>query len=104
MSWIQIDPCFPAEGLGFLWDILQREDKRPIKEQLEDRYAHGGGYCPFKGFTLDRSTMSLHYPGDPAFKPAAMAIFGAEEVYFYPQGSWLLILQSDGEFAVTRCD
>ena len=102
--WVQLDPRFPASGLGFLWDILIPDDQRPVREQLDDRYAHGGGYRPFKGFTLDRRSMTLRYPGDPPFKPAAMALFGQEQVYFYPQGSWLLILQPNGDFDVTRVD
>lgn len=104
--WIQLDKRFPAEGLGYLPDILLPTDKRPVKDQLEDRYAHGGGYRPFpdKHFRLDRRTMTLKFPGDPVFKPAAMAFFGSEQVFFYPNCSLLLILQPDGKFDVTRVD
>jgi hypothetical protein len=102
--WIGLDPRFRAEDLGFLWDILTPEDKRKVSEQLNDRYAHGGGYRPFKGFTLDRRTMTMRYPGDPPFKPSAMTAIGDEKVFFYPQGQWLLILQPDNTWEVTRVD
>jgi hypothetical protein len=103
-TWIALNSRFRAEDLGFLWDILTPDDKRPVSEQLETNYAHGGGYNPFDGFKLDRMTMSLKYPGDPAMKPSAMSLFGEEQVYFYPDGAWLLILQPDGKFVVTRVD
>jgi hypothetical protein len=103
-AWIALSSRFCAEDLGFLWDILMSEDKRPVREQLNERYAHGGGYRPFKGFTLDRMTMTMRYPGDPLFKPSAMTTIGDEQVFFYPQGQWLLILQPNGDFDVTRVD
>jgi hypothetical protein len=103
-AWIALSPRFCAGDLGLLWDILTPEDKRPVKDQLNDRYAHGGGYRPFPGFKLDRMTMTLRYPGDPLFKPAAMTTIGDEQVFFYPSGAWLLILQPNGEFEVTRVD
>jgi hypothetical protein len=49
-------------------------------------------------------TMTLHYPGDPPFKPAAMTTIGDEQVFFYPSGAWLLILQPNGDYEVTRVD
>lgn len=104
VTWIALDRNFQAEDLGFLWEILQADDKRKVKEQLETNYAHGGGYRPFKGFKLDRMTMSLKYPGDPLMKPVAMTEIGDEKVFFYAEGSWLLIMQPDGEYEVTRVD
>lgn len=103
-TWVALSRRFCAGDLGFLWDILIPEDERKVKDQLNDRYAHGGGYRPFKGFKLDRMTMTLHYPGDPPFKPAAMTTIGDEQVFFYPSGAWLLILQPNGDYEVTRVD
>jgi hypothetical protein len=104
MTWVQLDNRLHPADLGFLPEILLPEDKRPVREQLADRYAHGGGYNPFKGFKLDRMTMTLRYPGDPPFRPGAMTQIGDEQVYFYPHGAWLLILQPNGDFDVTRVD
>ena len=102
--WVSFDPEFRPEDLGFLWEILLPDDTRKVKEQLDDRYAHGGGYEAFKGFKLDRMTMSLKYPGDPLLKPTAMTEIGDEKLFFYQEGSWLLILQPDDSFEVTRVD
>jgi hypothetical protein len=105
-TWISLDPGFRAQHLGLLWDILQADDKRPVKEQLEDRYAHGGGWRPFgEGhFKLDRMTMNLRFPGDPPFRPAAFTQIGDETVVFYPNCSLLMVLQKDGKYEVTRVD
>ena len=102
--WTAIDKAFHPSWLGFLPDILLAEDKRPVKAQLEDRYAHGGGFRLIKGMRLDRRDMTMRYPGDPIYRPAAWAQIGAEKVYFYPLCSLLLILQPDRTWEVTRVD
>ena len=103
-TWLALDPLFHPMGLGFLPDILLESDKRPVKEQLEERYAHGGGYRPLTGLRFDPKTMVMRFPGDPPYKPAACAQFGTETVIFYPQASLLAIVQKDGTFEVTRVD
>jgi hypothetical protein len=104
--WIGIDRKFTPEWLGFLPEILLEEDKRTVKEQLEDRYSHGGGWRPFgdKKFKLDQMTKVLRYPGDPPFKPAAFTQIGDETVVFYPQCSLLAVIQKDGSWEITRVD
>jgi hypothetical protein len=87
-TWIAIDKNFDPRELGFLPEIIMEEDERPVRD----------------GFRLDRTTMTLHYPGDPPLKPAAFTQIGDETVVFYPVCSFLMILQKDGEFAVTRVD
>jgi hypothetical protein len=107
-TWLQLDPNLTHADLGFLWDILIPEDPRPVREQLDDRYAHGGGFRPFgekKKWKLNRATLVLRYPGDPPFWPAAMLDFKNEIVIFYSQCSLLLILQKkDGTWELTRVD
>jgi hypothetical protein len=105
-TWIALNPELDPRALGFLPEILLDEDVRPVKEQLNDRYAHGGGFRPFgnEKFKLDRMTMVLRYPGDPPFVPAAFTQIGNETVIFYPQCSLLLILQPNGDWEVTRVD
>jgi hypothetical protein len=94
---------YPFSALGFLPDILDAGDKRPVKDQLEDRYAHGGGWRPIKGFTMDNDRV-LHFPEDPPFHPAAMTAIGDEIVIFYPNCSLLAVIAKDGSFEVTRVD
>lgn len=102
---------FTLDHLGLLPEILDASDPRPVAEQLEERYAHGGGYGPIgkgKWKLVDREKFHLHYPGNPVFKPAAKFIFPKtkEVAFFYPDGSLLLIVQEDGfgEYVVTRVD
>jgi hypothetical protein len=102
--WIALDKHFKPRLLGFLPEILIEEDERPVKAQLEDRYAHGGGWRPIEGFKLDRMTMVLTFPGDPPFIPAAFTQIGDETVVFYPSCSLLMILQPNGDYEVTRVD
>jgi hypothetical protein len=103
-TWIAVDKHFEPQWLGFLPDILLEEDERPVKEQLEDRYAHGGGWRPIPGLKLNRMTMVMRFPGDPPYKPAAFTQIGKETVVYYPMCSLLLILQANGDYEVTRVD
>jgi hypothetical protein len=105
-TWIALDKRFTPEHLGFLPEILLAEDKRKVKDQLEDRYAHGGGWRGFPEghFRLDRMNMTLRFPGDPPFRPAAFTQIGDETVVFYPLCSLLMVLQADGKYEVTRVD
>ena len=84
-------------------------DPRPVKDQLEDRYAHGGGWRPNKGFRLQKgkdilAAPTLRYPGDAPFKAFAKAKFGDEWVIFYPYCSLLAVVQPDGSWEVVRVD
>jgi hypothetical protein len=104
--WIAIDPGFDPRMLGLLPEILDADDKRPVKDQLDDRYAHGGGWRPFpeNHFKLERMSMTLRFPGDPPFRPAAFTQLGDETVVFYPSCSLLAVIQPDGKYEVTRVD
>ena len=92
--------------LGFLPMILRPEDPRPAKEQLADRYSHGGGYSPFgkDQWTLSPD-MVLKFPGDPAMKPiAALRLpLSQETVVLYPH-QMAMIRQDDLSFEVMRLD
>lgn len=100
--WVIIDSHFHPTGLGYLTDFLLESDPRPIRDQLNERYAHGGGYSPIEGITFNPSTGILTYPGDPPIHPSAMAQFNSETVIFYQTCELLTIIQSDGTWEVTR--
>ncbi len=104
--WVAIDRRFHPAHLGFLVDILQSEDKRPIREQLEDRYRHGGGWRPMRTpqWKFDPKTMVIRFPGDPPFKPIAWTMIGDEKAIFYPMCSLLCVVQKNGDWEVTRVD
>jgi hypothetical protein len=100
--WATFDPGFTIEHLGFLPDILWPDDPRSVKDQLNDRYAHGGGYRSSSGFKLCKD-MALKWPGDPLQRPLAAVLINQELVVFYPH-AFLLVMQPDGSFEVTRVD
>lgn len=72
-------------------------------EQFHEHYAHGGGWSPFEGFSLDLISMALEYPGDPTYYPLAKIQFRKESIYVY-QYSWVVIVQEDGTWEVSRMD
>jgi len=92
--------------LGFLPSILLPEDPRPAREQLADRYSHGGGYSPFGKdlWELDED-FTLTYPGDPEMKPVAALTLpqSTESVLLYPH-QMAAIIQSERSLDVVRLD
>ena len=85
---------------GFIPTFLSLADPRPAREQLDSAYQHGGGWRPQTGFTM-HGGMSLHYPGDPAFRPLAMARFRDEKIVIY-EHEYVAVIQPDGSFEVSR--
>lgn len=100
-----LDRRMTYEHLGYLTEILMSDDPRPVADQLNDRYAHGGGYHPGTRWSLNLGTLSLQYPGDPPLKPLARFRFPlSKEVAYLYDCQWLVIVQEDNSFAVTRVD
>jgi hypothetical protein len=93
---------FNLLNLGLLPDIVSSKDPRSVKEQIEDKYRHGGGWRPINNFTMRGQI--LYYPGDPPFKPNAYIQIRDELVIFYQMGSLLAVIQKDSSFEVTRVD
>lgn len=88
---------------GYLPQIITSADPRPVKEQIADRYAHGGGYRPFTGFTFDPAEGVLKYDGDPPYTMIAAAVINHERVILF-DASWVMIMQSDGTYEIVRMD
>lgn len=88
--------------LGYIPQMVLADDPRPAREQLHERYAHGGGWQPFEGFTL-RKDRALTYPGDPPLIPVAFGQLRDEMIYVYESG-WVAIVQPDGTFEASRMD
>ena len=100
-----LHPLMRREHLGFIPDILLDSDPRPMKEQINDRYRHGGGWHPISGMTLlDGGTMQ--YPGDPLFEPVARIELedGRGEFAYFYEHDFVAIVQPDGSFEVSRMD
>ena len=48
-----------------------KDDPRPAREQLDERYQFAGSSRPFNGFTMSERGVSIKFPGDPALRPVA---------------------------------
>jgi hypothetical protein len=89
------------ENLGYLPDFIEAADPRSMREQINDRYV--SGWSPFEGFTFDKRSFKLSYPGDPPMFPVAGTFLREEVLLLYPH-DWVLILQPDGSWEAARLD
>lgn len=90
--------------LGLIPAFLKESDPRSAREQINDRYAHGGGWFSIKGFKHNAEDNSIKYPGNPRMRPIATAwLHDKERIFIYPHG-WVMILQPDGQFNIARLD
>lgn len=96
-------PDMTHAALGYLPDFFDEADPRPAREQIHERYRHGGGWRPFKGFTMADDGSDISFPGDPPMVLLAEAKLRDETLRFY-DCAWLAIVQPDGSFEVSRVD
>lgn len=97
-----LDQRYTEEALGFIPTFLSKADGRPAAQQFHERYAHGGGWSPMKGWSMG-PVGEILYPGEPALAPIAVAALGEEVIRVYPS-AWVSITQPDGSFEVSRMD
>lgn len=83
--------------------FLSPLDTRPARTQFDENYAHGGGWRPQEGFTMDPSTKQLLYRGDPPLNPQGFTTLREELIIFY-DFSYVAIVQPDDSFEVSRMD
>lgn len=109
MVWITKAP-YGMELLGYIPGFMSNLDPRPAKEQINERYAHGGGWNKFDGFKLDAKTGSLVYPvpeeegGDEKYEPIAISMCHDEVIMVYPH-AWVCILtKATKAWEVARLD
>lgn len=99
--------------LFFLRGIFQEEDPQSVEEQINTRYAHGGGFDPMEGWTLfegweKEGDARMSYPGselEDATEVREIArgqVRGTILVLF--DYEFLAIIKPDGAFQVTRVD
>lgn len=97
----RLHPAANINHLGFIPSFLSLDDPRPAREQFDANYI--GGWNPFTGFTLNQGDKSIEYPGDPRL-PALFEMTFREEAIFVYSHAWVLILQKDGSFEISRMD
>ena len=92
---------YPSQ-LGFIPEFFSEDDPRPAREQIEENYAHGGGWRPLPQWKL-LPNCALKYPGDPVLQPVAKAKLRDEHIVVYPYGI-VMLLEPDGSYEVSRLD
>lgn len=102
MIWKFLHPKATAEHLGLIPAFLNHANPEPAAKQIDRYYAHGGGWKPVPGFTLNADG-TLQFPGDPPLKAIAETQLGDETVRLY-QLAFVAIIQKDGSLEVARVD
>lgn len=101
-----LNPRVSSWHLGMIPEWLEAAETTKISliEFFNHAYAHGGGWRPFKGFTLNEDN-SLKYPGDPALKPFVEFTMDdrPDKVFMYDH-AWVAIVQPNRSFEVCRMD
>jgi hypothetical protein len=97
------NPFDALHYVGIIPDMLDPSDPRPVKEQLNEGYAHGGGWhATVVDFKLGEDD-SLHYEGDPTLLPVVEIRVRHERILIY-QHAWVAIIQPDRSYEVCRMD
>jgi hypothetical protein len=97
--------------LGFIPQFLHTDDPRPAAEQIDENYAHGGGWRPNPNavpfWRISEHDGALLYDdgdGPPeVHQIVATAELRGEQLHLY-ESAWCAIIQPDGSFAVSRLD
>lgn len=101
VHWKELQPD-GIEAAGEIPFFVDDSDERPVAEQFNQHYAHGGGWRPMRGFEMDEHG-KLSYPGDQPLVPLAIGMKGLEVIVVYNH-SMIAILQRNGDFEVARMD
>lgn len=98
--WIRHHPR-AMDVAGSIPFFVDPRDTRKARVQLNENYAHGGGWAPMRGWELlpdDRIRWK-----DEVYAPAATLKMTGERVVVYHH-AWVAIIQDDGSFEVARMD
>jgi hypothetical protein len=102
--WEKLDKRAVMDNLGLIATFLDWDNPDPARKQLNDNYAHGGGWNPQPKFEMaDPASGVLQYPGDPPLHPLFKAHLRDEIVRVYDYG-YVSITQPDGTFEAARMD
>ena len=103
--WQILHPACTIDDLGWLPLMVLSSDPRPIREQFNERYAHGGGWSPMDltNWEFNRDTYRLTYAGDPPMNPIAITQIRDETLLLYPY-AFVLILQPTFDYEISRVD
>lgn len=94
------------DELGLIPTFVNPRDPRPVREQIDGNYQHGGGWRPIQGYAMsfeEGINGQLQYPGEEPLEPIALIRVRDEMVILYRYGI-TAILQKDKSFEVARLD
>ena len=100
------------EVTGLLPEIIWQDDPRPAREQFNDRYAHGGGWNPMKGWLFkpgpDGEATLVFQSNDEEddaeeYREMSRTTINSEILILF-DCEFLAIVQPDGSFEVDRVD
>ncbi len=105
LNFVKTKHCkVPVEHVaGNIVYFADEGNEMPLNEQFDKNYGFGGGWRPFEGFVFDPVEKTITYPEDPKYYPMAIAKFRDQEIIMY-EHAWVLILNADGSFEVSRMD
>lgn len=119
MPWFsQEDGETLGRALGYLPEIIRDDDPRPAITQINERYAHGGGWYPVKGWAqlmplepvanheAFLTSLRIQYPGDPPLDPVAVMLLPqSNELVAVYQSAWVMVVDLDDRtYEVARLD
>lgn len=100
------------EEAGLIPEFLSESDLRGAVDQINERYAHGGGWLDFSGFLVEQvgARFQLRYPGSPedgepdeVYAEVSRARLRNELIVLF-QSAWLMVRQPDGTHRIARID
>lgn len=95
---------FFGDRLGYLPLILLDEDPASFEDQLNNRYAHGGGHKKaLPAWRFNHNTLTLVYPGDPPMRPIAHAKFHDSHLYVFDH-AWTVLVKDGKMVDIQRLD
>ena len=93
--------------IGYLGQIFLNGTGETAQEQLNQRYAHGGGFHPFEGFILagadETDAATITYPKDPPMREVSRLSLNEQTLILF-EHQWLAIVEADNSYRVTRVD
>lgn len=103
LTWELARVPYALETLGLIPTFLSADDPRPAAEQINENYAHGGGWRPLRRWKLNVDTREAQFPGDPRIEAIAWTRLRDEHIFVFPH-AWVAIVQADGSFEMGRID
>lgn len=98
-GWVLHHPLVQPSSLGWLPCFLDPNDPRSAREQLDEGYAHGGGWRPRPGWRMCGT--ELCYEDDKSLQLLASFALRHERILLF-EHAWVAIVQPDGTFECCR--